>query len=213
MANRRAPVTCLLVVAVLGATRAGAQDGAESPQAAVAAWQRAAGANDWGAAFAVLLPAGRPEMARDLLIALNLAVAMADPDDPILKDPHLPEAESARKRQAFAGATGALRAAWRPYGMEGLVGAAPLAPGTRERLDAALAAADVAALMRDTMAAFTRAAPAIGLAPEALPRVPPLGAVTRYAVAGDRATARDGSTTVDFVRTGGRWYLAPPPGQ
>lgn len=186
-------------------------EGGDTPQAVVAAMQQAAAANDWGAAFALMLPARRHELASPLVEGVLLMVAMADPDSPVAGP--LGGAEKAKRRKAYTAAVTALRTAWRPFGLEGVVGRPPLAPETREALAAALPNADLVVMMRDTMAAFGDAAAALGIPESQRPSVPAIRDVTGYAIRGDRATAKEGKAPVDFARVDGRWYLAPPKAQ
>lgn len=210
------PAVALILVLGLGAGAAGAQatavpDGADTPQAVVAAMQQATKANDWAGAFGLMLPAARPEMAQSLVQGVLMLVAIKDPDDPILKDASVPKAQADAKRKAYRDATATLKRALQPHGMAGLVGQAPLHPATQKQIETGLATANVPALMRDTMTALDRIAPALGIGDSDKPVLPPIGTVTGYAVKGDRATAREGKTTMDFARVGGRWYMAPPP--
>jgi hypothetical protein len=184
------------------------REGAETPQAVVAAMQRAEQAQDWGATFALMLPSARHELAEPLLQSVALMVAMADPSSPLMAD--VPPAELETRRTAYHEATRALREAWAPYGLAPLVGRPPLAPATRTAMTATLARAQVPALMHDTMRMVATTAASLGIKDEDHPRVPPIGDVTGYTVTGDRATAKHGSEPVDFARVHGRWYFAPP---
>ena len=47
----------------------------------------------------------------------------------------------------------------------------------------------------------------------AIPALPMMGSVSDYKISGDKATAKEGTGTIDFERINGRWYLAPPPGK
>lgn len=185
------------------------REGAESPQAAVAAMRQAADTNDWRAAFALMLPSARHEMARPIVESVVMMVALADPASPFAE--RWSPAERAERTHAARQAVAALTRAWTPYGLETIVGAPPMAESTAAAIDTALRTADVPALMHDTMLVFDAMAPALGVPAADRPRVPPIGAVTGYVVRGDRATAREGATPVDFARVAGRWYLAPPP--
>lgn len=208
---RRLVLVNLMAVATLPAWGAQAPrpvEGGDTPQAVVAAMQQAATVNDWGSAFALLLPSRRHELAEPLVEGVLLMVAMADPDSPIAGD--LPGAEKAKRRKAYTAAATGLRQAWRPFGLDGVIGKAPLAPETRQAVATALPKADLVVMMRDTMAVFDGAAAALGIAAESRPRVPEIRDVTGYAVRGDRATAKEGKAPIDFARVGGRWYLAPP---
>ena len=194
-----------------GAQRPSATEGGDSPQAVVAAMQQAARADDWGAAFALMLPAARHEIARPIVEGAAMIVALADPASPIAE--RWSAEERAVRTRAFRQATEGLRRVWTPYGLDGIVGAPPRAEATAVAIDRALGTADLPALVRDTMLVLDAAAPALGVPAADRPHVPQFGAVTGYRVRGDRATARDGKTTVDFAKIGGRWYLAPPAGR
>ncbi len=185
------------------------REGAESPQAAVAAMRQAADTNDWGAAFALMLPSARHEMARPIVESVVRRVALAGRAPPFA-DRGSPAGRAQRPRAARQ-AVAALTRAWTPYGLETIVGAPPMAESTAAAIDTALRTADVPALMHDAMLVFDGSPSLIGVPAADRPRVPPIGAVTGYVVRGDRATAREGATPVDFARVAGRWYLAPPP--
>jgi hypothetical protein len=130
---RRRVAGGLLAGALAATTLAEAQsprpaEGRESPQAVVAAMQQAASAHDWGSAFALMLPARRHELATPLVEGVLLMIAMGDPDSPIAGP--LAGPEKAKRRKAYTSAVTALRTAWRPFGLDGLVGRPPLAPET-----------------------------------------------------------------------------------
>jgi len=186
-------------------------DGADTPQAVVAGMQQAARTNDWGVAMALMLPSARAEIATEVVQAVLLVTAVASPDIPGAARGSVSPVELAGRVKAHAAATDALTAAWTRHGMAALVGLKPLATTTRAAIAAAVAKADVPAMMRDTMPVLRELTTALDLDPTTVPQVPPLGDITGYRIAGDRATATEGRATVDFARVNRRWYLAPPP--
>lgn len=208
----------VLTLWVLAAGSASAQSGAASygaasPQAVVAALQKAMTSNDLAASVPLIAPAGREEMAKDLIGGVLIALAMFDPDVPAIvgKPPSKTELEAQRK--SYRTGLGLVRQALKPHGLDSLVGK-PLTPETEPGFKAAISAAlpktDTVVLATALLAVMDRVAPMMGMPkPDPTP-IFSFRTVTDYKVDGDRATAKADSGTLEFERVQGRWYIKAP---
>ena len=203
---------------LLSVTAASAQTGApsyggESPQAVVAAIQKAMEAKDLAATLRHVTPAERDATVKDLLGGTLVAMAMFDPDMPTVVGKPPTKAELETQRKNYRTAQGHLRQALKPHGLDSLVGK-PVTPESEAALMATISAAlpktDSAVLAASVLSAMDKIAPIVGM-PK--PEPPPLftfSAVTDYQVQGDRATAKAGSDTLEFERVQSRWYIKLP---
>jgi hypothetical protein len=200
---------------LLAAASAGAQvpAGAESPQAVVAAVQKATTADDFGMVVAYIAPQARRELASDGLTGLLMALAFSDPDDAMPGSTPLPKAELEKKRKDYKAAVALATRTLSTHGITGVIGKPVMAEATRASINAALDTADTVAFMRDMVATLDAIGPMLGMTKSDKPRVPfALGKVSDYKIVGDTATARADTEVLDFVRIDGRWYLTPPAG-
>ena len=113
----------LVTLWVLAAGSASAQSGAasygaDSPQAVVAAVQKAIAAKDFAASLRYVSPAGREAIVKDLIGGTLVAMAMFDPEVPTVvgKPPSKAEVETQRKN--YRTALGILRQALKPHGLD-----------------------------------------------------------------------------------------------
>jgi len=185
--------------------------GAESPQAVMAAMETAIAADDFNAMLPLISPESREELADDAITALVLALNFFNPDDPMPGTTPVPPGEIESKRKSYRAALDIARDALRPYGLDTLIGQPPLAPRTKDALDAALQQADTVVLMRSLYAALQQISTTLGMEKTDEKKVPwTFGKVTDYQISGDTATARTATDTIEFERIQGRWYLKPP---
>ena len=203
---------CVLSVSMASA-QTGAGYGAESPQAVVAAIQKAMAAKDLAATLRHVTPAGREATVKDLLGGTLVAMAMFDPDVPTVVGKPPTKAGLETQRKNYRTAQGHLRQALKPHGLDILVGK-PVTPESEAALMAAISAAlpktDSAVLASSVLSAMDKIAPIVGMP---RPEPPPLftfSAVTEYQVQGDRATAKAGTDTLEFERVQSRWYIKLP---
>lgn len=185
--------------------------GAETPQAVMTAMEAAIAADDFNAMLPLISPQGREDLANDAITALVLALNFLNPDDPMPRTTPVPPGELESKRKNYQAALGIARDALRPYALDTLIGQPPLAPRTKDALDAALAKADTVVLMRSLYTALQQIGTTLGMEKTDEKKVPwRFGKVTDYQISGDTATARTGTDTIEFERIQGRWYLKPP---
>lgn len=185
--------------------------GAESPQAVMAAMETATAADDFNAMLPLISPQGREDLADDAITALVLALNFLNPDDPMPGTTPVAPAEIESKRKSYRAALDIARDALRPYALDTLIGQPPLAPRTKDALDAALPKADTVVLMRSLYAALQQIGTTLGMEKTDEKKVPwTFGKVTDYQISGDIATARTATDTIEFERIEGRWYLKPP---
>jgi hypothetical protein len=170
-----------------------AQDGAETPEALVAAAQKAATAKDARAIVRLVAPSERAMLAFVTDMGVELMSEMW-------------KGESASKLKA---SYGELKKKYKVSDLpEG--DTLELGPDTsqeeidahvRERAEKMYASTDVVAYVGDLMGL-------VMAMPEMADRhVVPPGALSDVKIEGDRATGKIGDRTLEFQREGGRWYL------
>ena len=208
----------LVTLWVLAAGSASAQSGAasygaDSPQAVVAAVQKAIAAKDFAASLRYVSPAGREAIVKDLIGGTLVAMAMFDPEVPTVvgKPPSKAEVETQRKN--YRTALGILRQGLKPHGLDALVGK-PVTPESEAAfmatINAALPKTDTVALAASILSAMDKVAPMMGMPKPEPPPIFSFSAATDYRIQGDSATAKAGSETLEFERVQGRWYIKPP---
>lgn len=185
--------------------------GGDTPQAVIAGVQKATAADDFVAVMPFIAPAARRELVKEGVTGLLMALAFSDPDDTMPGSKPLPKAELEKKRKGYKAAVKTADTMLSSYGVTGVIGKPVLADATQKPIEAALAKADTVAMMRDLMGALDTIGPQLGMKKSDAPKVPfKFGTVRDYKVSGDKATAKDGKETLDFVKIEGRWYLTPP---
>jgi hypothetical protein len=187
--------------------------GAASPQDVVAGIQKASKTQDWSAATALLSPAGRQMLVTMLIQPLVMAVRFSDPSSPMPGTPPLSKAELAAKQKSHKAMVELVTRTLKPAGLESIVGKAPMNPEVQKAIDAALPKADTIALIPALLETTKQVGTLMGVAPDLGLPLPPLGNVTGYKVTGEKATAKEGTSTLDFIRINGRWYFTPPEGK
>jgi hypothetical protein len=226
-ALRRRRIAIGILLALAAPAGAAPPPGAESPQALVARLRGALAKEDFREVAACLAPADRREMALALLMGTSMMVAFmemggelaAGMAEGIAEDAaagagaevsaeQKQEIESARDQAAGKGEDLKSKhaAILAEHGLAERMAAGPtVEPAAPEAAaETLVAGVDEAALIADLMRFFTDMGESeerqmIALPPE----------VTDYRVEGDRATARSGEETVEFVRVEGRWYFKP----
>lgn len=215
MRARRA-VNAALVFGVLAAAPQARQNapsvyGGDSPQAVVAALQKAIAGDDFKATLPYISPDSRRALADDAIGGLLIVIAFTNPDDAMPGKKPLPPAELAAKRKGYRAVVDLARQTLEPHGLDGIVGKPALAPETQKAVAAALARTDTVVLMGSLVDAMEKIGPLLGMKNDDDPRIPfRIGAVTDYRVAGDAASAKSEGESLEFVRIDGRWYFAPP---
>jgi len=185
--------------------------GAESPQAVVAAMEKALAADDFGAVMPLISPTGRKDLAEDAVTALIVTLNFTDPDKPSTGSAALTAAERAVKRATHRAAVEIARETLRPHGLDGLIGQAPLSPLSKDVFALALDRTDTVVLMQSLYAALNRISQLLGMERSDEKKLPmTFGSVTDYEVSGDTATAKTTGQTIEFERLDGRWYLKAP---
>ena len=184
--------------------------GGATPQEVIGGIQKAGKAGDFPGVVRYVSPSGRTELVKEGLIGLMFMFALSDPDDPMPGSKPLAKAELETKRKNYRAARDIIVAALKPYGLESLVDQS--GGDAQKTLDAAIAKADSVAMVTSLMNALDRVGPLLGMTKSEKPKVPFLFEnVTDYQIKGDRATAKSGTETLDFIRLDGRWYINPPP--
>jgi hypothetical protein len=186
--------------------------GAESPQAVVAALERAKADGDPAATVAVISPRGRRELARESVTGVLMVLRFSDPDDQPPGSPPLAAAERDVKRRQYQETVDLARQALDPHGLGELIGRAPLSDEVAKALGSRLDRADTVSLLAGVLPLLGQLGNVLDLddGDASPPFTIDLGPVSGYQVEGDRATAKAASETVEFERIDGRWYLAPP---
>lgn len=217
---RRAVAVLATVVTAAPATAA--PPGAESPQAVVERLRAALAKEDFREVAACMAPAARREMAFALVLGTTMMVAfmgmggdlaagMAEGMAEAAGEPMAEQKAEAEKVRAEAQKkTEDLKrkheAILAKHGLqERLAAAEGQAESPEAGMATLLAGVDEGALIADLMGFFGELGEERQQEMVALPP-----AVTDYAIDGDRATARAGEETVEFVRVDGRWYFQPP---
>lgn len=194
--------------------------GAASPEALVARLNKAQAAGDLGELVNCIEPEGRAEMSGVFLagalmmvsfmdlggeMAAGMAEGMAGEEMTAEQKAEMEKGkqEAAKKSQA---AKASLSAVLEKHGLPDLLDEGVELP--EEGPDSLLSNVDQGALVRDLMGVLE----GIGLdaSEEAGSEMPVSATITDYEVDGDRATARAGEETVEFVRLEGRWFLEAP---
>jgi hypothetical protein len=215
--SKEVVVTALLVVSLAGgmalAQAVKPQQGAATPQEAVATIKRAAAANDATAALPVVSPAGLKTLASEGVTGVLMVLAFSDPDDAMPGSAKPSSAELAAKRKKYQDVLTLAKQTLKPYGLDVIIGKPVLAAETQKTLDTTLdklGGADNLALVTSLLASMKKMGPMLGLPDNPKPPLLNLGSVTGYKITGDKATALNGAETINFSRIGGRWYLEPP---
>ena len=207
--------TGLVALCVLAAQTAAPQPtpiyGAESPQAVMAAMEKAIAADDFPAVISLISPSKRKELAEDAITGLIVALNFMDPDKPAAGDTPMPESERAARRKSYRAAVEVARETLRPHGLDGLIGQAPLTPLSKDIFELALTRTDTVVLMRSLYAALDRIGGVLGIdRSDERKLLMTFGAVTDFEITGDTATAKAEADTIEFERLSGRWYLKRP---
>jgi len=213
--------------------------GGATPQDAVARLKAGAEAGDFGEILAVLAPEDRKVLGGTMLMmtvmmvgfsqmagemaggmAEGMAEAFGEEGEGVSAEQQA-EIDAAKAEAAAEGAKlmAKLRAVLEPHGLAGLIDGEP-EPGSDEdeAMERALEGADMVVLTQDLMTLLGEidddgddadGGDTDGPGDEMQPPWVD-DEVTGYEVEGDRATARAGDETIDFVRVDGRWYLKMP---
>lgn len=187
--------------------------GAESPQAVVAALERATASHDPGAMVALISPSGRRQLAQELVTDVLIVLRMTNPDGLPQGIPPRPATELEVERTTHGRAVDLARQTLAPHGLDEFIGSPPLADDVVTAMGAALDRTDTVRLLAAVIPLLGQLGGVLGFEDAAPPPfVMDLGPVTDYEIASDRATAKAASETLEFERIDGRWYLAPPAG-
>ena len=215
MRSRTSLVVAATLVVAVSAASALAQgakpSGAATPQDAVAVLQKAQASGDMLKALPVVSPAGLKQIANEGVTGLLMVLAFSDPDDAMPGGPKPSASELAAKRKSYAQAKSLAVQTIKPYGLDTLIGKPVLADDTQSKLNTALDTADNAALISSLYGSLVKIGPLLGM--KETPAPTPLiktATVSDYRINGDKATARYGAETVNFVRVDGRWYIEAP---
>ena len=206
---------CVAAICLSVAAQARAQMtppyGADSPQALIAAMEKAIAADDFGAVMPLISPAGRRELAEDAVTALIVALNFMDPDKAAAGGAGVPDAEREMKRKNHQAAVEIARETLRPHGLDGLLGEAPLSPLSKDVFALALTRTDTVVLMQSLYSALDRISKLLGTERTDEKKLPmTFGRVTDFEINGDTATAKADGDPIEFERLQGRWYLKPP---
>ena len=221
-------VALALLLPGLPVASAAEAPGADTPQALVARLQAASAAQDLPGLFACLAPDARREMALVVVAGVGMMVAFMGMGSTMGSELAEGMAEGATGEELSAEAKAELDAGRREteakaaemqkryesilerHGVAAMMAderPLPEDPAARTaELRRLFAKTDEIALLGDLLGMMDE----LGH-DEAKPplRVPP--EVTDYRIDGDRATARAGDETIEFVRVEGRWYVDPRP--
>lgn len=185
--------------------------GADSPQALMAAMEKAIAADDFGAVMPLISPSGRQELAEDAITALIVALNFMDPDKATAGGATLTDAERETKRRNHQAAVEVARQTLSPHGLDGLLGQAPLSPLSKDVFVLALSRTDTVVLMQSLYAALDRIGKLLGTERTDEKKLQmAFGKITDFAINGDSATAKADGDPIEFERLDGRWYLKPP---
>jgi hypothetical protein len=211
MSTRVCSIAVLTVLVSIPSSAQSPARGGDTPQAVMAAMQKAIAADDLAAATALVSAAGRIEFAREGVEGLLMALAFTNPDDRMPGAKPLPASELETKRKGYKSAVELTRSTLKPYGLDALIGKPVMAPANQKVIDSALAKADTVALTTSLVSALNQIGPLLGMTEKGGKKVPfAFGPVSNFKVTGDTATAKAGAETLDFVREQGRWFLSPP---
>lgn len=219
---------CAAVVVLLavpaGAATPGIPLGAETPQALVERMVKAADEKDVAQIFACLDPQSRTEATTALLMGTTMMLAFMDMGtgmasgmaegmtEALTDEPMKPE-DKARleKGKAEAAAKSAkLKASFsavlKKHGLPDLLD--PKADAPKEGPETLLAKVDQPALAADLLGFMEQLGDKKESHEDGGPPVP--RDASDYKIAGDRATAKSGDETLEFVKIDGRWFFKPP---
>ena len=200
---------CLLMTAY-PSTQVTPVYGAESPQAVMAAMERAIAADDFSAVMPLVSPDGRKDLAEDAISGLILALKFLDPDGSAPEMTSIPEPEREAKRRSYRAAVDVARTTLRPHRLDGLIGQAPISPNTRDIMELALSKTDTVVLMRSLFAALEQIRVLLNMEHGDEKKMPwNFGKVASYEINGDHATAKTDDQTIEFERVDDRWYFKP----
>jgi hypothetical protein len=202
----------LSLVAVVAAGQTAPVYGGATPQEVVAGLQKAVKSNDFLGAIPFISPDGRKELANEGVTGVIMVLAFSDPDDPMPGVKPLAKADLEAKRKNYRAATDLAKATLKPHGLDGFIGKPAMSAETQKAIDAALSKTDTVALVSSLMGAMEKLGPMLDMNKKGEgPKLPfTLGNVTDYRITGDKATAKNGAETLEFVRVGGRWFITPP---
>jgi hypothetical protein len=206
--------------------------GADSPQAVIARLEKAAQAKDLPGMAACLAPEDRTEITKGMLLAATMMVAFAqmgpgmadqmaegmstlgdDSENPKTaqekakekaeRDKQTQEAQKKVKEMETQ-----YRAILKKNGLPDFFSEDGQKKADPDKADALLQKVDQIALLDDLMGFLEKMDTGENQEPEKPFELP--GKVTDYKIQGDRATAKAGKETVDFVKVGGRWFMKAP---
>jgi hypothetical protein len=232
-----ATLLAFLLLALPAAVAAAAEPpGAETPEALVARMQAAAEKQDLPEMMACVAPTSRREMALAMVAgtgmmvafmgmggemagAMGEAVAEGLSGDEAAGDEASAqqEAETEKGQAALQAKTAEISKSFEAildrHGVTEMMNdesPLPEDPAARSAaLEKMFAKTDDIALMTDLMGLMEQLGDPSEEKGEIPPPVPVSDTVTDYQVDGDRATARSGEETLEFVRVDGRWYFEP----
>jgi hypothetical protein len=232
LARTVAAVLASLLLALPAVAAAGAPYGAESPQALVARMEAAAEKGDLPEMMACIAPDARREMALGLVAGAGLMVAfmgmggaMAEGMGEALAEGMTGEEMTAEQKAEMEAGQKAMEAKaaelqkryegiLERHGVTAMMSDETPLPEDPAARSAALAKlfekTDDVALVTDLLGLMSELGESEGEgaggpgSPVTLP-----GEVGGYEIQGDRATAKAGEETIEFVKVDGRWYFQP----
>lgn len=207
--------------------------GADSPQALIARLETAGKAKDLPGMAACLAPEDRTEITKGMLLAATMMVAFAqmgpgmadqmaegmsglgeDPENPKSAEQKAKEkAEREKQTQEAQKKVKELetdyRAILKKNGLPDFFSEDGREKAKPDEADAFLKKVDQIALLDDLMGFLDKMDSGEETKEPEKPFDLP-GKVTDYKIQGDRATAKAGAETIEFVKVGGRWFMKAP---
>ena len=212
----RSLLTVLLGLLLVGAgplAQGTKPSGAATPQEAVAVIKKASDSNNMLLALPVISPRGLKVIAGEGVTGVLMVLAFSDPDDAMPGSAKPAKAELDAQRKKYKEALSLATATLKPYGLDTMIGKPVLQADVQKSIETTLDKTDNATLITNLFNAMVKMGPLLGMKesprPDALVKV---GDVSDYKITGDKATARNGAETMDFLRINGRWYVEPPSG-
>ena len=123
-----------------------------------------------------LAPAGREALAESMLQPRLLIVRMANPDNP-MPGAAPSKGELAAKRKTYREVVDVLTRALTPHGLESVLGQPPLNAAVQQTIKAALLKTDTVVLITTVVDTTRTVGKLLGLPPDQMPSLPPLGNV------------------------------------
>jgi hypothetical protein len=206
-------LTLVLVVPALHAQAPAAAKvyGAATPQDVIVVVDKAIKADDFASAVPMISPEGRKALASEGVMGLMVGINFSDPDDPMPGGTKPTKAVLDKKRKDYRTAIDTAKQMLKPYGMDTLIGKPPMSAESEKAISAGLEKADTVALMTSLISTMEKIGPLLGMPKGGKAKVPfKFGQASDYKITGDKATAKAGADTLDFVKIDGRWYLTPP---